>query len=70
MTRVVLAKPMLAPALGRFGLPSPAMRPLRSIGATITPMCYGRCPMSQSRRLTSGLRFAKYDNNISSLDVF
>jgi hypothetical protein len=70
MTKVVPAKPMLAPVPVEPGLPSPAMRPPRNIGAAITPMCCGRCPMSQVRRLTFGRRFGKNDNNISSLEDF
>jgi hypothetical protein len=46
------------------------MRSPRDRTGAITPMCCGRCPMSQAQRLTSGRRFAKYGSNISSLDIF
>jgi hypothetical protein len=47
-----------------------AMRPPRNIAAMLTPSCCGRYPMPQPRRLTFERRFAKNDNNISSLENF
>jgi hypothetical protein len=47
-----------------------AMRSGRGIGTAVTRLCCGRYPMPQLRRLTFERRFAKNDNNISSLDDF